>query len=135
MLLGLAAALVPSREPVEPTISLLAPCGRVDAVPTRVCWRATLAISRVRLRLRDAGGKLVSARTESVRPEVRSIALLPSEQARLAAAGEATIELVAMGPDGEWRGQSLPGRLSLPRRATLIEDGTARTPDRGEEGD
>jgi hypothetical protein len=115
--LGIAAALLPwpeARDDRGARIDLLAPRGRVDAVPSRVCWTSDADVAKVRLGVRDRSGSLLFSRTADAAVNPRVLPFLPEEQHRLASLPSATIELAALDESGELLGVAPPARIALP---------------------
>lgn len=94
-------------------VEILAPCGTLDAPPTRVSWSATAPIAQLQLELDGDPPHLWLRRRFAEPTRGGSFALTMSERSAIDGARPPSITAIALSADGEWLAESAEAPLSI----------------------
>lgn len=94
-------------------VEILAPCGTLDAPPTRVCWSATAPIAQLQLELGGDPPHPWLRRRFAEPTRSGSFALTMDERSAIEEARPPSITAIALANDGEWLAESAGAPLSI----------------------
>lgn len=107
-------------------VEILAPCGTLDAPPTRVCWSATAPIAQLLLEIGGDPPHPWLCRTLAEPSRSGSFALTMDERSAIDDLQPSTITAIALSVDGEWLAESAGTPLTI----APPHDGAASAPER-----